>query len=171
MNKLQKDLADVIWALTSSDNFYKKAQNSAIRYGYLNYVAKYGLANNEYFISDSALQHLKHLSLLTDKGLLRGSKSRARAFTYEHPIPSNVIADQILKSAKTKGKMIEILERSDCITILTADENKQLNGPLVVSMPDGWNFLHSSPFERYRAAGLPDELGLKKISVYGALAR
>ena len=113
MNQLQPDLADVIWALTSSDNFRKKARNSAIRYGYLNYVAKYGLANDEYFISENALQHVNRLNLVKDRGLLRGSKSRARKFTYEHPIPSNVIADEILRSADTKATMIRILKKAD----------------------------------------------------------
>lgn len=171
MNQLQSDLADVIWALTSSDNFRKKARNSAIRYGYLNYVAKYGLANDEYFISENALQHVNRLNLVKDRGLLRGSKSRARKFTYEHPIPSNVIADEILRSADTKATMMRILKKADCVTVLTSLENEQLSGSLVGSMPDGWSFYESSPFERYVAAGLPDEINLKKISVYGALAR
>lgn len=171
MNELQADLADVIWALTSTKNFHKKAKNSAIRYGYLNYVAKYSLAKDEYFISESALRHLSDLNLITDRGLLRGSKSRARAFTYEHPIPSNVIADEILKHADTKESMIKILERSDCVTVLTDHENKKLKGPLVGSMPKDWSFFRSSPFERYRTAKLPDEHSLKKICVYGAIAR
>lgn len=171
MNKLQADLADVIWALTSTKNFHKKVRNSAIRYGYLNYVAKYSLAKDQYFISENALRRLNDLNLLTDRGLLRGSKSRARAFTYEHPIPSNVIADEILKHADTKEAMIKILERSDCVTVLTDQENKRLKGSLVGSMPQGWSFFGSSPFERYRAAELPDEQGLKTISVYGAVAR
>ena len=171
MNELQADLADVIWALTSTKNFHKKAKNSAIRYGYLNYVAKYGLAKDEYFISDNALRHLNDLNLLTDRGLLRGSKSRARAFTYEHPIPSNIIADEILEHANTKEAMSRILERSDCVTILTDQENKRLTGRLVGSMPQDWSFFQSSPFERYRAVELPDEHSLKKICVYGAIAR
>lgn len=171
MNKLQSDLADVIWALISCPGFDEKAQDSAIRYGYLNYVAKYSLANDQYLVTNGAYQHLQKLNLVKEKGLRRGSKSKVRQFTYEHPIPCNVVADEILINGTTKARMLKILEKSDCVTVLTQDENKRLSGKLLASMPTDWRYASSPTFARYAEAGLPSGDELTSIKVYGAIAR
>lgn len=119
MNKLQSDLATVIWALITCPGFVEKVQDSAVRYGYLNYIAKYSLASDGYLITNKAYKHIQKLNLIKESGLRRGSKSRARQFTYEHPIPSNVVADEILVNGTTKARMLKILGKSDCVTVLT----------------------------------------------------
>ena len=71
MNELQEAIFEVIVSILRNDKLHKKfesypeqigkpiLQNSAIRYGILNYVAKFSLANNEYFISEKCFEHIK----------------------------------------------------------------------------------------------------------------
>ena len=54
MTDLQRHLLTVITTLAAIDDFDKFGQDSAIRYGFLNYVAKYGLAKNSYAITAAA---------------------------------------------------------------------------------------------------------------------
>ena len=87
MNELQEAIYQVI-IIYLKMNFYKKfkihdeyrgqkiIENSAIRYGILNYVAKYSLANDEYFISEKCFEYLTKQNLISDKGLLRGKKEQ-----------------------------------------------------------------------------------------------
>ena len=71
MNELQLHLYHVITSLIETDGldgyfldqdaFGKKRiiEHSAIRYGILNYVAKYSLANDTYFITSKCYEHIK----------------------------------------------------------------------------------------------------------------
>ena len=72
MNELQEAIFEVIFL--SFPSKLENLQNSAIRYGILNYVAKFSLANNEYFISEKCFEHISELNLINNKGLRRGKK-------------------------------------------------------------------------------------------------
>ena len=170
MTDLQRHLLTVITTLAAIDDFDKFGQDSAIRYGFLNYVAKYGLAKNSYAITAAARSHLEANGLLTANGLRRGKKNKKNRFTYEHPIPSNVIADEIIANRDDASKISEILKISDVVTILTTEENDLLSGRLRSDMPAGWSF-QDDPYARYVAVGLPEQSKLERVSVFGALAR
>lgn len=171
MNQLQRQLADVIIRLATMPGFNEAAKSSAVRYGFLNYVAKYSLSRDRYYITEAAWNHLKYLDLVSSKGLLRGSKSRKRKFTYEHPIPSNVVADEILANPTDSAHIEFVLRRSDYVTVLTEEENNMLGGKLVNSMPPDWSFHDGSVFARYELVGLDIHQKSQQINVYGAIAR
>ena len=73
MNELQKNIYEIIVSIIQTDGVLKNFQdtnsygenrvidNSAIRYGILNYVAKYSLAKNEYLITTQCYEHIKKL--------------------------------------------------------------------------------------------------------------
>ena len=44
--------------------------------GILNYVAKYSLANDKYYITDKCFEYLTDIDLITEKGLRRGAKEK-----------------------------------------------------------------------------------------------
>ena len=70
MNDLQKNIYKVIVSIIETDGILEKFEdkknygekkiidNSSIRYGILNYVAKYSLANNSYFVTSKCYEHL-----------------------------------------------------------------------------------------------------------------
>ena len=58
---------------------------------------KYSLANDKYIISDVCFVYLTTQNLISDKGLSRGKKGTKYKFTFEHPVPSNIKADLLLK--------------------------------------------------------------------------
>jgi hypothetical protein len=171
MNTLQRQLADVIIRLASMPGFDEAAKSSAVRYGFLNYVAKYSLARDRYYITETAWNHLQHLDLVSAKGLLRGSKSKKRKFTYEHPIPSNIVANEILANPTDRTHIEFVLRRSDYVTVLTEGDNKKLGGKLVKSMPLDWSFYDSSVFARYELVGIDIHQESRQINVYGVIAR
>ena len=79
MNELQEAIFQVIISIFKNDLLSKKFEkhdeyrgqkiinNSAIRYGILNYVAKYSLANDKYYITDKCLNYLTKLDLINEK--------------------------------------------------------------------------------------------------------
>lgn len=170
VNTLQRNLFKVISAIVGIDDFPSFGEDSAIRYGLLNYVAKFSLAKDSYAITPSAKALLAHQGLLTQRGLRRGAKSSRRGFTYEHPIPASVIADAVIRARQSPEKMKEILSRSDFVTIVTAEEDGLLRGRLKAKMPCGWTF-SDSPYARYVAVGIGDGSAFEEIPVYGAIAR
>ena len=88
MNELQEAIYQVIVSILKNDFLLKKfekydgnvgqrkIENSAIRYGILNYVAKYSLANDKYYVTEKCFKHLTDLNLINRKGLLRGKKDQ-----------------------------------------------------------------------------------------------
>ena len=76
MNDLQKNIYKVIVSIIETDGILEKFEdkinygekkiidNSSIRYGILNYVAKYSLANDSYFVTSKCYEHLNDLSLM-----------------------------------------------------------------------------------------------------------
>ena len=182
MNELQEAIYQVIISIFKNDLLSKKFEkydeyrgqkiinNSAIRYGILNYVAKYSLANDKYYITDKCLNYLTKLDLINEKGLLRGKKGSKYKFTFEHPVPSNIIADLLYENYDNETRLKDILKETDIVTILTYEEDAILNKTKLTSkMPPNWQIFQNSSFERYVYAGI--ETPHKKIPVYGALAR
>ena len=80
----QLKIFTVIKAIIQIDDFDEYYKDHTIRYGVMNYVAKYSLANNKYLITQRCLDHLKQKRFLNNKGLRRGLKSKKNGFTYEH---------------------------------------------------------------------------------------
>ena len=76
MNDLQLKIFTVIKAIIQIDDFDEYYKDHTIRYGVMNYVAKYSLANNKYLITQRCLDHLKQKRFLNNKGLRRGLKSK-----------------------------------------------------------------------------------------------
>tara|TARA_Y100000991_G_scaffold190986_1_gene157687 strand:+ start:530 stop:1078 length:549 start_codon:yes stop_codon:yes gene_type:complete len=144
--------------------------NSAIRYGILNYVAKFSLANDDYLITQKCAEHLKNKNLINAKGLLRAKKGSRYKFTFEHPVPSNIIGDLLYENRHNEEAMLKILEETNCVTVLTYDEDQQLrNSGLARDMPDNWELFQDSPFCRYSQCNI--EVPTMRIPVYGSLAR
>ena len=179
MNEIQNAIFHLINNILSDDFFDAKLknhkeqkiiENSAIRYGLINYVAKYSLANNEYLVTDKCLNYLQSQSLISEKGLLRGKKGNKHKFTFEHPIPANIITDLLYKNRKDKKMMLKVLKATDLVTVLTYEENDEINkSRLTSSMPNDWEIFQDNPFIRYSISGV--ESPTKTIKVYGALAR
>ena len=181
MNELQKNIYEIIVSIIQTDGVLKNFQdtnsygenrvidNSAIRYGILNYVAKYSLAKNEYLITTQCYKHIKKLGLLRQGKLLRGSKGTKHKFTFEHPIPSNIIADHIIENIADKGRIKMILQETDLVTAITYSENNVINkSGFIKEMPPG-SYENKDMFARYKMSGV--EVPSKKIEVYGALKR
>ena len=183
MNALQEKIFDVVVAILSTKSLDEQLtgefagkqalQHNAIRYGLLNYVAKYSLAREEYLITDKCYDHLESKDLLEDNTLLRGSKGKKNQFTFEHPVPSNVISDLLIAKRDNPEEMRQILRVTDKVTVLTYEENKLFTGHLIKYMPnqEDWQCKNSknSIFARYIEAGV--QIPEKLIKVKGALAR
>jgi len=181
MNDLQENIYKVIVSIVETngilENFEDKENygakriidNSSIRYGILNYIAKYSLANNYYFITSKCYIYLSNLGLLKRGKLLRGSKGSKHRFTFEHPVPSNVIADEVIKNIGEKNKIMKILQETDLVTVITYDENNMINeSGFIQEMPDD-SYSQKDMFARYRISGV--EVPTRKVEVYGAIAR
>ena len=171
MNSKQEKIFEVINALLQIKKFPEYFQDHTIRYGFLNYVAKYSLAGDKYLITERALDHLNQNNFLKNGSLRKGIKSKKNGFTYEHPIPSNIISSEILKFRENNHMITRILNWSDLIVVLTSEENSSLtNRGFERKMPDNWQFFTSNPFARYESAGLLKK-PLLAIDVYGQVTR
>ncbi len=177
MNSLQKKIYSVIKAIVEIDDFENYYTEHSISYGLRNYVAKYSLSKDEYLITEDALHYLNNNNLLNEGCLRRGIKNSKKndkknnGFTYEHPIPSKIITDEIVKNRKLPNKIIEILNWADLIVIVTKNEDKCLQRiGLQSRMPNGWKYLTDSQFERYKIAGLLTK-PFQKIKMYGSIVR
>ena len=177
MNSLQQKIFNVIKAIVEIDDFENHYIEHAIRYGLRNYFAKYSLSKDEYLITEDALHYLNINDLLNQGCLRRGIKNSKKndkknnGFTYEHPIPSKIISDEIVKNRKFPNKIFEILNWADLIVIVTKNEDKCLQKiGLQSSMPEGWRYFSDSQFERYKLAGLLTK-PFQKIKMYGSVVR
>lgn len=138
MNHLQEAIYEVLKSILrtefiniplkdSTGKFVKPViHNSAIRYGILNYVAKFSLANDDYFITKKCADHLKNKNFINARGLLRAKKGSRHKFTFEHPVPSNIIGDLLYENKNDEETMLKILEETNCVTVLTYEEDEQL---------------------------------------------
>lgn len=182
MNELQEAVLDIIIAIFSIEDIHnnfdedgpwkgqKKIRHATIRYGLLNYVAKFSLASDRYFVTEKSKAHLVKNNFLKNGVLRRGDKGKHGGFTHEHPVPANVIADLLYEYRSDNAKMREILLKSDQVTVLTYEENDLLsNNGFTKSMPSGWNIEDGDIFERYVRSGV--EVPTETIAVTGAIAR
>lgn len=182
MNELQEAVFDVIASILSIENLHKhfdkegpwgdtlKIKHATIRYGLLNYVAKFSLANETYFVTKKSKEHLIKNDFLKDGILKRGDKGKHSGFTYEHPVPSNIIANMLYENRHDHKTMCNILLKTNYVTVLTYEENDMLriNG-FTKNMPKGWTLAHGHIFERYIQSNL--EIPEERIKVAGAIAR
>lgn len=98
----------------------------------------------------------------------RSIKTKKNEITYEHPIPSKVVFNLILK-AKNENEIISILKNTDYIVILSHIEDKKLREiGLVSSMPINWQY-GDDTFARYKKAKI--NILTKKIKMVGAIRR
>ena len=58
MNTLQRDIYSVILSIIKIDDFDRMYKDHTIRYGLLNYIAKYSLARDSYFATETSLNYL-----------------------------------------------------------------------------------------------------------------
>ena len=163
MNKIQAALSDQI--LDTVKNIKKHKVGEILNWLLRNQIAKYSLANDYYFSTQFTLDQVKKMSLDVTK---RSIKTKKNKITYEHPIPSKVVFDLILK-AKSEIEIIDILKKTDYIVILSHYEDEKLRAKgLISSMPEGWSY-GDNVFARYEKANI--EVLTKKIKMTGAIRR
>ena len=163
MNKIQAALRDQI--LDTVKNIKKHEVGEILNWLLRNQIAKYSLANDYYFSTQFTLDQIKKMNLDVTK---RSIKTKKNKITYEHPIPSKVVFDLILK-AKSEIEIIDILKKTDYIVILSHYEDEKLRAKgLISSMPEGWSY-GDNVFARYEKANI--EVLTKKIKMIGAIRR
>ena len=163
MNKIQAALRDQI--LDTVKNIKKHKVGEILNWILRNQIAKYSLANDYYFSTQFTLDQVKKMNLDVTK---RSIKTKKNKITYEHPIPSKVVFDLILK-AKSEIEIIDILKKTDYIVILSHYEDEKLRAKgLISSMPEGWRY-GDNVFARYEKANI--EVLTKKIKMIGAIRR
>tara|TARA_B100000925_G_scaffold274498_1_gene240011 strand:+ start:142 stop:633 length:492 start_codon:yes stop_codon:yes gene_type:complete len=163
MNKIQAALRDQI--LDTVKNIKKHKVGEILNWLLRNQIAKYSLANDYYFSTQFTLDQVKKMNLDVTK---RSIKTKKNKITYEHPIPSKVVFDLILK-AKSEIEIIDILKKTDYIVILSHYEDEKLRAKgLISSMPEGWRY-GDNVFARYEKANI--EVLTKKIKMIGAIRR
>ena len=170
MTSNQTVLLRVITHLTQMPNFRESIEFRVFRYAFMNMVAKYSLSGDLYLCSNSAFHLLREKGFLSEKGLLRGKKSQSAGFTYEHPVPANVVTELIIASDLMPESIKHILEQTDKVVILTKGEDDALRSRFRSGMPSGWNLESSGLFDRYRSSGIQDSQ-FHRIKMYGAVKR
>ena len=163
MNKIQIALKDQI--IDKDKNIKKHNVGEILNWLLRNQIAKYSLANDYYFSTQFTQDHIKKKGLNITK---RSIKTKKNEITYEHPIPSKVVFNLILK-AKNENEIISILKKTDYIVILSHFEDVKLRDKgLVSSMPENWKY-GDDVFARYREASI--KVLPKKIRMIGAIRR
>ena len=165
-NEKQKAILKVITDLAKHDVINSKKFGDDLYYGFRNYVRRYSLANDNYFISISALKYLKARNFKSP--FTRSWKAGKFKIKYEHPVPAKVICKEISRHINTAQMIERILEWTDCVTIITPEEDQKLAGPLRANMPEGWQFFEGDVFHRYLETGI--RLSEEKIPMTGAIA-
>lgn len=163
MNKIQAALRDQI--LDTVKNIKKHKVGEILNWLLRNQIAKYSLANDYYFSTQFTLDQVKKMNLDVTK---RSIKTKKNKITYEHPIPSKVVFNLILK-AKSEIEITDILKKTDYIVILSHYEDEKLRAKgLISSMPEGWSY-GDNVFARYEKANI--EVLTKPIKMTGAIRR
>ena len=163
MNKIQAALKDQI--LDTVKNIKKHKVGEILNWLLRNQIAKYSLANDYYFSTQFTLDQVKKMNLDVTK---RSIKTKKNKITYEHPIPSKVVFNLILK-AKSEIEITDILKKTDYIVILSHYEDEKLRAKgLISSMPEGWSY-GDNVFARYEKANI--EVLTKPIKMTGAIRR
>ena len=177
---MQTLISEIIFRLLNiGENFDYNNYNtySALSYGLDNYIAKYSLANNSYYISNSALTYVQQNlnNDLNNGGLLRRRKKN-HTIKYDHAIPVNIVRRRLIElTDKTPENINRILAESNYVTILTTEENIRLNNRgLRQNMPNNTIWEPINPFARYIDIQL-NEFGnidnVQQITMRGAIVR
>ncbi len=132
MNEVQEVIFEIICKIATIPNVSK--YRSTVLYGLTNYIARYSLMNDYYFISEKAKNHIIENNWSLNP-LARGKKSIKNGFTYEHLVPSSFVTTEILINP-SRENIKQILIKTDFVAIITQDENKNIN--LQSNMPIGW---------------------------------
>jgi hypothetical protein len=163
LNKLQNTYLNIIHALINVEGIFDHGSDT--QYGLINYIAKFSLGGDSYFISDYAYSKLSDESSYRRRGSFP-----KKIFTFEHPIPANVIRT-MLKDLVNEGssidKVAEILTSTDYVVALTQEENSRIRKEYKTKLPNDWK-LGDDPFVRYKDTGI---VITRKISVQGAIVR
>ncbi len=163
MNDLQKVLFNIIVNIVNTPGVfdYRNDIDKPIR----NFISRYSLANDSYYVSESAYELFDQFNLTLP---LRRSKLRKlkEHFTYEHPVPSCVVLGLIKQSNQKPEEVEQFLKIADCVTLVTKKEDRVLNAHRD-NMPEEWNYVTCSQFARYDFHEL--NIRKEKISVIGAL--
>jgi hypothetical protein len=162
MNETQKLLLECIYSLSNIAEIFARGDTT---YGLKNYIARYSLASDKYFISQKAFNEFKRLDI---KSPMTKSSIDKEKFIYEHPIPASFVMRQIEGSDKSKESILKILDYSDCVTILLQEEDKTLGKKYASKMPKNWS-MGDDPHERYHVIGI--ELANEVWSMKGAIKR
>ena len=161
MNKTQKIIYEIIYSIASIKNISELG--STVTYGLTNYVARFSLMNDYYFIRKEEKKHISKIWSISP--LTRSIKSIKNGFTYEHVIPSSFVTKEILKKP-TRNNIKDILIKTDLIAIITQSENKDIN--LTSSMPENWK-IGDSPWARYEDSNIT--ILEEKIKMIGVAKR
>ena len=139
-----------------------------VKYVLLNTIARFSLAKDRYLTTEISKAHLVEGNYTDGDIMARAKKKMINGFKFEHPVPSKVIFDLIWPVRYDDEAILDILCKTDVVTILTTAENKLLN-KLVQNMPANWSFKTDSMFARYIDAGL--EVPTESIQTIGAINR
>lgn len=145
-NALQETYLKIIHSLMNIDGMFD--HGAATQYGLLNYIAKYSLANDTYYISKLARSLvIGEEPFARKKSFPKSSKTDPeRTFTFEHPIPVNQIRNFLLKTDYSMESIGKILDATNYVVVLTQSENRSIK--LKTKMPDVWE-IGDDPFIRY----------------------
>lgn len=171
MNYRQNAIFEVIKGILSVPDVKEYMADSVIRYGFLNYIAKFSLSNDRYFVTEKSYEFLEKKEYLVNGTLKRSKKSQRNGFTFEHPVPANQIGRIILEAANPIETAREVLLATDCVTVLTRDEDDILSSHFRSKMPEGWNWKSDSVFARYLASGLLTTPPNSTIVMEGSIVR
>jgi len=164
MNKLQNVILEIIYQISNVEGVFDFG-NDTLR-GLQNYIGRHSLANDQYYVSEDAFASFGEFGLTVP---LRRSKLKdlKRYFTYEHPVPKNVVANYIKNSNRTLPEIKKILEFADYVILVTKDEDKKLNQLHRHKMPSDWIYFEGSKLARYESVGI--KIRTEKISVTGRI--
>ena len=147
LSALQETYLKIIHSLMNINGMFD--HGAATQYGLLNYIAKYSLANDTYYISKLARSLVDGEEPFSrKKSFPRSSKTDPiRTFTFEHSIPVNQIRNYLLKTDRSMESIKKILDATNYVVVLTQSENKSIK--LKTKMPDFWE-IGDDPFIRYK---------------------
>lgn len=165
INTLQEAYLKIIHSLVNIDGMFD--HGAATQYGLLNYIAKYSLANDTYYISKLARSLvIGEEPFLRKQSFPKSSKTDPeRTFTFEHPIPANQIRNFLLKTDCSMESIGKILDATNYVVVLTQSENKSIK--LKTKMPDLWE-IGDDPFIRYKNTAITLD---GTIKLKGAIVR
>ena len=163
MNQTQRAIYELI--VDCLDNIERNNPGEIIKWVARNLIAKFSLANDYYLITKFTKNQLESSNIDYRK---RTNKIKKNNYTFEHPVPSKVVLNELLKVTKDSDRL-EILKFADCVVILSGDEDKKLsNSKLKSSMPNGWNYFDNI-FARYETVGI--DILKDRIKMIGAIKR